>query len=165
MFCFVSWIIVIVILVRTVHLYSTQHILRRRYFIYTKKTVFNLEAIVFSISSIQKVVQFSKSNPTNYLCIKYLQISYDEESRDVRRTSLLSCFIFRVIITRECRFVIKHLFAKNITECLYNIWTEFLPVSGLLPPINIPGDGHDLVPLQEERSKGNLFSLFFQFYF
>ena len=48
------------------------------------------EAIVFSISSIQKVVQFSKSNPTNYLCIKYLQISYDEESRDVRRTSLLS---------------------------------------------------------------------------
>ena len=40
--------------------------------IYTKKTVFNLEAIVFSISSIQKVVQFSKSNPTNYL----------EESRD-----------------------------------------------------------------------------------
>ena len=41
--------------------------------IYTKKTVFNLEAIVFSISSIQKVVQFSKSNPTNYL----------EESRDV----------------------------------------------------------------------------------
>ena len=41
--------------------------------IYIKKTVFNLEAIVFSISSIQKVVQFSKSNPTNYL----------EESRDV----------------------------------------------------------------------------------
>ena len=40
--------------------------------IYIKKTVFNLEAIVFSISSIQKVVQFSKSNPTNYL----------EESRD-----------------------------------------------------------------------------------
>ena len=35
--------------------------------IYIKKTVFNLEAIVFSISSIQKVVQFSKSNPTNYL--------------------------------------------------------------------------------------------------
>ena len=43
--------------------------------IYIKKTVFNLEAIVFSISSIQKVVQFSKSNPTNYL----------EESRDVAK--------------------------------------------------------------------------------
>ena len=43
--------------------------------IYIKKTVFNREAIVFSISLIQKVVQFSKSNPTNYL----------EESRDVAK--------------------------------------------------------------------------------
>ena len=47
--------------------------------IYTKKTVFNLEAIVFSISSIQKVVQFSKSNPTNYL----------EESRDVAKQAFI----------------------------------------------------------------------------
>ena len=43
--------------------------------ILTYNTVLSREAIVFSISLIQKVVQFSKSNPTNYL----------EESRDVAK--------------------------------------------------------------------------------